>query len=131
VTAHALGLLALFLAADAGAPARKEPPPAADPCKRPPKDRALVKVNLKPDSEVSDVISWYAATTCTGFLMSNGVALAGKKVTILAPKPITVAELRRLFHAALDSVGLAAEPEGRFLRIIDAARARPGATRVR
>jgi type II secretory pathway component GspD/PulD (secretin) len=123
--AHALpALLALLLAADVGAP-------AADPCKHPPKDRALVKVNLKPDSEVADVISWYAALTCTGMLVSNGVPLAGKKVTIVSPKPITFAELRRLFNSALDSVGLAAEPDGKFLRIIEASRARPGAIRVR
>jgi type II secretory pathway component GspD/PulD (secretin) len=125
-------ILALILAVDAGAPpSRTAPAPAADACKRPPKDRSLVKVNLKPDSEVADVISWYAAMTCTPVLVSSATPLAGKKVTILSPKPITVAELRRLFHAALDSVGLAAEPDGKFLRIIDAARARPGATRVR
>src|SRR5204862_129224 len=84
------------------------------------------KVNLKPDSEVADVISWYSGATCTPILVSSGTALAGKKVTILSPEPITFAELRRLFHAALDSVGLAAEPDGKFLRIVDAAHARPG-----
>jgi hypothetical protein len=125
-------LLALLLAADAGAPpARQAPPPPADPCKRPPKDSTLVKVNFKPDSEVADVIAWYAAITCTGMLMSSSTSLTGKKVTIVSPKPITIAEVRRLFLAALDSVGLAAEPDGKFLRIIDAAKARPGAVRVR
>jgi hypothetical protein len=129
--AHLLALLALLLAADAGAPPARKAPAPTDPCKKPPKDSTLVKVNLKPDSEVADVISFYAATTCTGMLLSSGTSLTGKKVTIVSPKPITIAELRRLFHAALDSVGLAAEPEGKFLRIIDAAKARPGATRVR
>jgi hypothetical protein len=49
----------------------------------------------------------------------------------ISPRPITIAELRRLFLAGLDSVGLAPEPEGKLLRIIDAARARRGAERVR
>jgi hypothetical protein len=94
---------------DAG-PARGKPTPkAAGPCRKP-SDKTLVKVALKPDTEVADVIAWHAATTCSGVLMSNSVPLAGKKVSILAPQPITMAELRRLFHAALDSVGLAAEP---------------------
>jgi type II secretory pathway component GspD/PulD (secretin) len=125
----ALALLVLLVAADAGAtPAQKAPP--AQTCKKL-KDGTRVKLNLKPDSEVADVIAAYAALTCTGILMSNGTSLAGKKVTIVSPEPITIAELRRLFLGALDSVGLAAEPDGKFLRIIDAAKARPGATLVR
>jgi hypothetical protein len=128
----ALTLVAILLAADAGAPAPRKPPEApADACKRPPREKSLVKVNLKPDSEVADVISWYSTLTCTPVLVSSATPLAGKKVTILSPRPIAVAEVRRLFHAALDSVGLAAEPDGKFLRIVDAAHARPGATRIR
>jgi hypothetical protein len=132
VTLQAVLLLALAAAPvaaqprDAGAPAGKHPAtekPSA-PCK-PPRDRTLIRFTLGPDAEVADLITWYATTTCTGILMSSGSPLAGKKVTILAPEPITFAELRRLFNAALDSVGLVAEPDGKFLRIIDARRARP------
>ena len=86
-----------------------------------------MKLNLKPDSEVADVIAWYATLTCTPMFVSSGVSLAGKKVTVLSPTPVTMAEVRRLFFAALDSVGLAVEPSGKFLRVIDAAKAKSSA----
>jgi general secretion pathway protein D len=79
---------------------------------------------LQPDSEVIDVIGWYANVFCTTMLVSSSTPLAGKKVTILAPTPVTGAEARRLFFAALESVGLTVEPEGKGLRVIDAAKAR-------
>jgi type II secretory pathway component GspD/PulD (secretin) len=125
--------LVLATSAEAGGKpaARPQPPPAKDQSScRPPSDRTVVRVNFKPDSEVTDVITWYANLTCTSVLMSSTVPLAGKKVTILAPKPITVAELRELFLASLESVGLTVERTGKFLRIIDAAKARSSVTPV-
>ena len=129
-------LPAFAQARDAGARPSKTPPerppqPKEDgSCKKPPSEKALVKLNLKPDTEVAEVVSWFSAVTCTPMLMSSGVPLAGKKITILAPKPITVAEARRLFFAALDSVGLAVERNGKFLRIIEAGRARSSITPI-
>ena len=115
--------LALGLAGPALAkPAARPKEPAA--CK-PPGPKTLLKLNLKPDSEVADVIAWYAAVTCTTVLVTGNVPLAGKKVTILSPNPIFLSEMRRLFEAALDSVGLVAEQNGSFLRIIEARRVRP------
>jgi hypothetical protein len=98
-------------------------------CKKP-SEKALVKVNLKPDTEIADLLSWYSNLTCTPIMASTGASIAGKKVTILAPKPITVAEAHRLFHDALASVGLAGEQNGRFLQIINAARAPKSITPV-
>jgi general secretion pathway protein D len=108
---------------------RKKPARESGECKKLP-DKATVKLNLKPDTEVADVIAWYATISCTPMFVSSGVSLAGKKVTVLSPTPVTMAELRRLFFAALDSVGLAVEPNGKFLRIIDAARAKSSAIPV-
>ena len=54
----------------------------------------------------------------------------GKKVTILAPTPVTVAEIDSLFRGALDSVGLTLERDGKFLYVIDAAKARHGNTPI-
>jgi hypothetical protein len=122
--------LVLGLAGSAGAaPPRSRPAPPKEADCKPPGDKTRLKLNLKPDSEVADVIAWYAAVTCTTVLVTSNVPLAGKKVTILAPTPITLAEMRRLFDAALDSVGLVAEPDGKFLRIIEARRARPAPIR--
>jgi hypothetical protein len=91
-------------------------------CKKP-GEKTLVRVNLKPDTEVADMVGWYANLTCTTVLM--GASVTGKKVTILAPEPITLAEARRLFYNALDSVGLTAEQSGKFLQIVEARKARP------
>jgi len=91
-------------------------------CKKP-SEKALIKVNLKPDTEVADLLSWYSNVTCTPVLV--GTPLAGKKVTILAPEPIRLAEVRRLFLDALDSVGLTVETSGKFLQVVEARRARP------
>ena len=115
-------LMAGFAGAALGAEGRVcKPPPA----------KARLKVNLKPDTEIADLVAWYSALTCTPLLVSSGTPVAGKKVTLLTPVPITPAELHRLFLAALDSVGLTVQADGKFLYVIDAARARHSNTPVR
>jgi hypothetical protein len=52
------------------------------------------------------------------------VASASKKVTIFAPQLITPEEAYRLFLDALDSAGLTVERTGRFLQIIETAKAK-------
>jgi type II secretory pathway component GspD/PulD (secretin) len=103
--------LALALAAPAGAECKKL------------REKDLVQVQFKPDSELADVINWYALITCTTVLV--GTPIAGKKVTILAPEPIPLSEARRLFYDTLDSVGLTAEQSGKALQIVESRKARP------
>jgi general secretion pathway protein D len=91
-------------------------------CKKLPPGKRIVKLNLKPETDVIDVIGWISSITCSQFLVS--IPLQGKKVTIIAPQLITPEEAYRLFFAALESVGLTVEPSGKFLRIVEAARAR-------
>jgi hypothetical protein len=112
---HTLAVLATLAALGLAGPAWAD-------CKKP-SEKTLVKVNLKPDTEVADLVSWYANLTCTSVLM--GAQVTGKKVTVLAPQPITLAEVRRLFYDALDSVGLTAEQSGKFLQIMEAKKSRP------
>jgi hypothetical protein len=121
---HLLAALALLAAGPkAQTKAAKKPAVEASGCKRlPPK--AQVKLNFKPDTEVADVIAWYANSFCTNMLVSSSTPLAGKKVTILSPTPVTAAEAEQMFFAALESVGLTVQPEGKGLRVIDAAKAR-------
>ena len=102
---------------------------AAEACKPPPA-KARIKVSLKPDTEVADLMAWYSPLTCTTLVVSSGVALAGKKVTVLSPTPVTLAEIERLFLGALESVGLAVERDGKVGYVIDAARVRHGKTPV-
>ena len=33
--------------------------------------RRIVKLNLKPDSEISDVIAWFASISCKGILIAG------------------------------------------------------------
>ncbi|MGB8295136.1 MAG: type II secretion system secretin GspD, partial [Polyangia bacterium] len=91
-------------------------------CKKLPAGKRIVKLNLKPETDVIDLVGWISSITCSQFLVS--IPLTGKKVTIVAPQLITPEEAYRLFFAALESVGLTVEPSGKFLRIVETARAR-------
>ncbi|MGC9982779.1 MAG: type II secretion system secretin GspD [Polyangia bacterium] len=91
-------------------------------CKKLPPGKRIVKLNLKPETDVIDLIGWISSITCSQFLVS--IPLQGKKVTVIAPQLITPEEAYRLFFAALESVGLTVEPSGKFLRIVESSRAR-------
>jgi general secretion pathway protein D len=100
-------------AAAAGPPAQP-----GNECRRLPAGKRVVRLNLKPNSEVVDLVAWISAVTCKQFLLPAGLA-TGKTVTVFAPQLITPEEAYRLFVAALDSVGLTLYPSGRFLRVIE------------
>jgi general secretion pathway protein D len=90
-------------------------------CLRLPLDRR-VRVTLKPETEITDVIAWISSATCKGFIIATGLQLAGRKVTVFSPEEISAAEAYRLFLALLESAQLTVEPAGRFLRVIEAAK---------
>jgi general secretion pathway protein D len=91
-------------------------------CKKLPAGKRIVRLNLKPDTEVMDLIGWISSITCAQFIVS--LPLQGKKTTIISPQLITPEEAYRLFFSALDSVGLTVEPTGKFLRVVENAKAR-------
>jgi general secretion pathway protein D len=93
-------------------------------CKKFPAGKRIVKLNMKPDTELGDLISWISSITCRQFLLPGTIPANSKKVTIIAPQLITPEEAYRLFLSALDSVGLTVEPSGKFLRIIETLRAK-------
>ena len=129
---------------------RRDPPPAAAPaalppgaigtatggtvigekefnsCKKFPSGKRIVKLNLKPDTELGDLISWISSITCKQFLLPGTIPANSKKVTIVAPELITPEEAYRLFLGALDSVGLTVQPSGKVLRIIETVKAKSG-----
>jgi general secretion pathway protein D len=84
----------------------------------------ILKLNLKPDTDLSDLVDWISSVTCKAFIVPGSVAASSKKVTIIAPSLITRAEAYRVFLNALDSVGLTVEPSGRALKIIETAKAK-------
>jgi general secretion pathway protein D len=88
-------------------------------CRKSPARKGLVKVNLKPDTNVADLVVWISSITCREFVWSEAVAARNKKVTIVAPLLMTPRQTFNLFLDALDSVGLTVEPTGRFWRIIE------------
>jgi general secretion pathway protein D len=93
-------------------------------CRKFPAGKRIVKLNLKPDTELGDLVSWISSITCKQFLLPGTIPANSKKVTIVAPQLITPEEAYRLFLSALDSVGLTVEPSGKFLRIIETLRAK-------
>jgi len=98
--------------------------PATTTCRKLPSGKRVVRLSLKPDTEVGDLVIWISSITCRQFLFSGGIDVHGKKVTIFAPRLITPAEAYGLFLDALDSVGLTVVPQGRFLRVVETAAVR-------
>ncbi len=93
-------------------------------CRKFPAGKRIVKLNLKPDTELADLVAWISSITCKQFILPGNVASTSKKVTIYAPQLITPEEAYRLFLDALDSVGLTIERTGRLLQIIETAKAK-------
>ncbi len=96
-------------------------------CHKFPANKRIVKLNMKPDTELGDLISWISSITCKQFLLPGTIPANSKKVTVIAPQLITPEEAYRLFLAALDSVGLTVQESGKFFRIIETVKARGNA----
>jgi general secretion pathway protein D len=87
-------------------------------CTRLPAGKRIVKLNLKPETEIADLVAWISTITCKQFVLPD-LPASHAKVTIVAPSLITSGEAYRLFLDALDSVGLTVYPSGPFLRIVE------------
>ncbi|HET6282508.1 MAG TPA: hypothetical protein VFH73_16205 [Polyangia bacterium] len=99
-------------------------------CRKLPSGLRVVKLSLKPDTELGDLLAWISSVTCKQFVLPGSIDVRSKKVTIVAPQPITADEAYRLFLDALDSVGLTVVPVGNFLRVIETAKAKTSAIPV-
>jgi len=110
-------------AAAARAGARAPAATVGDSCRRLPEGKRL-RLNLKPNTELVDLISWISAITCKHFIIPGTIPSQGKTVTIIAPQPITAAEAYDLFLDALDSVGFTVYSSGRVLRVIETSKIR-------
>jgi len=96
---------------------------AVSSCRKLPPGKRL-KLNLKPNTELGDLIAWIATITCKQFVLPGTIPSASKTVTIIAPAPITTTEAYQLFLEALDSIGLTAYQSGTFMRVIESAKAK-------
>lgn len=92
-------------------------------CRKVPSGKRVVKMNLKPDAELPDLIAWISSITCKAFVLPGGMG-AGKKITIVAPSVMTKEEAYASFLNALDSIGLTIEKSSGYLRIIETSKAK-------
>ena len=109
------------------APSATEPmhlPRGADVCKKVPPGKRVVRLRLKPDANLGDLVAWISSITCKSFLVPGTIPADSKKVTIIAPGVMTPEEAYGVFLNALDSVGLTVEPSDWFLRIIETSSAK-------
>jgi hypothetical protein len=91
-------------------------------CRKLPAGKRIVKLNLKPETNVADLVGWIASITCKPFIVPSTIGAESKKVTIVSPELITPEEAYRLFVNALDSVGLTVYQTGKFERVIETPR---------
>jgi general secretion pathway protein D len=108
-------------AAAASERARAPASTGGDSCRKLPEGKRL-RLNLKPNTELVDLVSWISVITCKHFIVPGSIPSQGKTVTIIAPQPITAGEAYDLFLAALDSVGLTVYPTAGVLRVIETSR---------
>ena len=88
-------------------------------CRKRSDRKRLVRLTLKPDTNVDDLVVWISSITCREFVWPEAIAARNRKVTILAPLPMTPKQAFGLFLDALDSIGLTVETSGKFWRIIE------------
>lgn len=119
---HAL-IAALLGFSMTGAAATAAPAERATSCRKLPPDRRIVKLNLKPDTNVADLLAWISSITCKQFILPGSIAPASKTVTIVSPQLLTPDEAYSLFLDALDSVGLTVYSQGAFYRVIESSKA--------
>ncbi len=96
------------------------PDPANDPLYSCKKRTGQITVTFKPETELKDLITWVMGFTCRNFLMDPRIVSTGKKVTVIAPLPMSQTEAYNLFLAALSTMGLTVVPKGNVMRIVDA-----------
>ena len=92
-----------------------------DSCQRLPAAKRL-KLNLKPNTDLVDLVSWISAITCKQFVVPGTIPPQSKTVTIVSPQPITVGEAYDLFLDALESVGLTAYSSHGVMRVVETAK---------
>ncbi len=76
-----------------------------------------VRIPLKPDSNIHDVVAWISGMTCRRFIVGSNIRT--QNVTIHSPVPVTPREAYRAFISALNVMGLTIQPSGGYLKIVE------------
>ncbi len=85
-------------------------------CKNIPGHRRM-KVTLKPESTLADLVSWISSITCRRFIVTAG--LRAQRVTIYSPAEVTAFEAYRAFLSALEAMNLTVQQSGSYYKIIE------------
>ncbi len=83
-------------------------------CKNIPAWRRL-KVTLKPDAKLVDLVGWVSSLTCKRFILTKG--LRAQEVTIYSPTKVTPYEAYKAFLATLEAMGLTVVQSGKYYKI--------------
>jgi hypothetical protein len=119
----ALVVAGLLAATSVGAAKAGPSPPIMNQCRKLTPGKRILRLNLKPNTDVVDLVVWISSVTCKAFLLPAGLG-AGKTVTVFSPQLITPEDAYKLFLDALDFVGLTVYSVGPFVRIIEAGEAK-------
>ena len=89
-----------------------------------------VKMNLKPDVELPELVAWISSITCKSFVLPGHLSAGGKKITFITQGTVTRDEAYAAFLTALDSVGLTVARGPGYLKIIETSKAKTSSTQV-
>jgi hypothetical protein len=93
-------------------------------CRKIPGGKRVVKVNLKPDVELPELVAWISSITCKSFVVPGHLSAGGKKITFVTQGAMTPKEAYAAFLMALDSIGLTVEQGPGYLKVIETAKAK-------
>jgi hypothetical protein len=99
-------------------------------CQKIPPGKRAVKINLKPDVELPELVAWISSITCKSFVLPGHLSAGGKKLTFVTQGTMTPNEAYATFLIALDSVGLTVERGSGYYKIIETAKAKSGSVPV-
>lgn len=88
------------------------------------KAKGKFKVNLAPDVELKDLVTWAFSFTCKNFIYSSAISTRAAKVTIKSPEEMSARQAWRVFLVALQSMGLTVVPKDNVLEIVEYAQAK-------
>jgi hypothetical protein len=93
-------------------------------CQKVPAGKRVVKVNLKPDVELPELVAWISSITCKSYVLPGHVSSSGRKLTFVTQGLMTRDEAYASFLSALDSVGLTLEKGPGYDTIIETSKAK-------
>jgi hypothetical protein len=93
-------------------------------CQKIPRGKRAIKLNLKPEVELPELVAWISSVTCKSFVLPGHLSAGGKKITFVTQGAMTRDEAYAAFLAALDSVGLTVERQAGYYKIIETSKAK-------